>query len=148
MRSRVEEAAAAWRDARLKACAATVEGFVKDKKGDSIPVPNLQVWTDLGAAETALSEAVKAMEAAPRSVLDLLPPADPEPANGCHCARCWPRYPWFRVCKTCGNKRCPHAENHEFVCTGSNEPGQVGRRAGEDGAATRTSGLPAVGSFG
>ncbi|TXN10207.1 hypothetical protein FV219_06605 [Methylobacterium sp. WL122] len=56
----VEAAAVAWREARLKACAAPVEGFVKDKKGDSIAVPNLQVWTDLGAAETALSEAVVA----------------------------------------------------------------------------------------
>lgn len=60
MRTAIEEAAIAWREARMKACAAPVEGFVKDKKGDSIAVPNLQVWTDLGAAETALSEAVVA----------------------------------------------------------------------------------------
>ncbi len=26
----------------------------------------------------------------------------------------------------CGNKRCPHASDHRFVCTMSNEPGQVG----------------------
>lgn len=29
------------------------------------------------------------------------------------------------VCKTCGNKRCPHAMSSEFECTGSNEPGQI-----------------------
>ncbi|GJD74520.1 hypothetical protein MKK50_15785 [Methylobacterium sp. J-043] len=58
--SKLETAAVAWREARMKACAAPVEGFVKDKKGDSIAVPNLQVWTDLGAAETTLSEAVVA----------------------------------------------------------------------------------------
>ncbi|MGE8128483.1 hypothetical protein ACQKQD_16030 [Methylobacterium sp. NPDC080182] len=58
--SKVEAAAIAWRQARMKACSAPVEGFVKDKKGDSIAVPNPSVWTDLGAAETALSEAVKA----------------------------------------------------------------------------------------
>ena len=28
------------------------------------------------------------------------------------------------LCKQCGNKRCPHANNHDLCCTGSNEPGQ------------------------
>lgn len=32
----------------------------------------------------------------------------------------------FHVCPKCGNKRCPKADNHAFVCTGSNEPGQIG----------------------
>lgn len=32
----------------------------------------------------------------------------------------------FIVCPTCGNKRCPHASNHIFPCTGSNAPGQKG----------------------
>ncbi len=30
------------------------------------------------------------------------------------------------VCPTCGNKRCPHATDHNFACTNSNEPGQPG----------------------
>lgn len=30
------------------------------------------------------------------------------------------------LCPTCGNKRCPKAENELFKCTGSNEAGQVG----------------------
>lgn len=30
------------------------------------------------------------------------------------------------VCSICGNKRCPKANNHDFACTGSNEPGQPG----------------------
>jgi hypothetical protein len=30
------------------------------------------------------------------------------------------------LCPTCGNKRCPKAENELFKCTGSNEVGQVG----------------------
>lgn len=30
------------------------------------------------------------------------------------------------VCKQCGNKRCPHANDHRNICTGSNEPGQKG----------------------
>lgn len=34
--------------------------------------------------------------------------------------------PWFVVCETCGNKRCPHATDHRNGCTNSNEPGQKG----------------------
>lgn len=30
------------------------------------------------------------------------------------------------LCPTCGNKRCPHANDHRNECTGSNEPGQPG----------------------
>lgn len=32
----------------------------------------------------------------------------------------------FVVCAICGNKRCPHANDHRLDCTDSNEPGQVG----------------------
>lgn len=32
----------------------------------------------------------------------------------------------FVVCPECGNKRCPHANDHRNDCTGSNEPGQIG----------------------
>ena len=30
------------------------------------------------------------------------------------------------LCPVCGNKRCPHATNHNHECTGSNDPGQPG----------------------
>lgn len=30
------------------------------------------------------------------------------------------------LCPTCGNKRCPHANDHKNICTNSNEPGQPG----------------------
>lgn len=30
------------------------------------------------------------------------------------------------LCPTCGNKRCPHANDHRHACTDSNEPGQLG----------------------
>lgn len=30
------------------------------------------------------------------------------------------------LCPTCGNKRCPHASDCRYACTGSNEPGQEG----------------------
>jgi hypothetical protein len=47
---------------------------------------------------------------------------------GCHaCFKERGERPWHMVvCKTCGNKRCPHANNHNLACTGSNEPGQPG----------------------
>lgn len=32
------------------------------------------------------------------------------------------------LCPACGNKRCPGAADHRNVCTGSNEPGQLGSR--------------------
>ena len=37
------------------------------------------------------------------------------------------------VCPICGNKRCPHADNHTSPCAGSNTPGQVSgaRREGD-----------------
>lgn len=30
------------------------------------------------------------------------------------------------LCSVCGNKRCPHATDHRYACTGSNDPGQPG----------------------
>jgi hypothetical protein len=32
------------------------------------------------------------------------------------------------VCDTCGNKRCPHSDDHRNPCSGSNSPGQPGSR--------------------
>ena len=34
----------------------------------------------------------------------------------------------FVVCPKCGNKRCPRADDHRNVCTGSNEVGQTPQR--------------------
>lgn len=54
---------------------------------------------------------------------------------GCACRKCWsernkkrktPRFFPFIVCSHCGNKRCPHATDHNLECTDSNEPGQNG----------------------
>jgi hypothetical protein len=30
------------------------------------------------------------------------------------------------LCVLCGNKRCPHATDHDLKCSNSNEPGQEG----------------------
>lgn len=58
---------------------------------------------------------------------DLILESHPEAAAGCGaCWTCVPDFPFMRVCATCGNKRCPHANDHRNQCTGSNEPGQPG----------------------
>lgn len=47
----------------------------------------------------------------------------------CSCRTCRPvtfSDSRFVVCHECGNKRCPHANDHRNACTGSNEPGQEG----------------------
>ncbi|QPK40189.1 hypothetical protein SEA_JINKIES_58 [Arthrobacter phage Jinkies] len=60
------------------------------------------------------------------------------PGNPCHCQRCdtflrellkadWLDMPaGMIICPECGNKRCPHATDHDEDCTRSNEPGQAG----------------------
>lgn len=60
--------------------------------------------------------------------------------NDCGCYACIGNQPtregsWLTVgmsmmivCATCGNKRCPHSDDHRNACTGSNEPGQEGSR--------------------
>lgn len=50
-------------------------------------------------------------------------------ASDCWCHTCRPvtiSDMRFVVCPECGNKRCPHANDHRNACTGSNEPGQEG----------------------
>lgn len=47
---------------------------------------------------------------------------------GCHlCIRDRGEIAYHMVtCAICGNKRCPHANNHNLECTNSNESGQKG----------------------
>lgn len=56
---------------------------------------------------------------------DCISPVIPE----CSCHACRPvtfAGSRFIVCPDCGNKRCPHANDHRNACTGSNESGQEG----------------------
>ena len=49
--------------------------------------------------------------------------------SDCSCRTCRPvtfTDSRFVVCPECGNKRCPHGNDHRNSCTGSNEPGQEG----------------------
>jgi hypothetical protein len=53
----------------------------------------------------------------------------PDAGNCGHCHTCAPitmRNMRMILCKKCGNKRCPQANDHRNACTGSNEPGQPG----------------------
>lgn len=51
-------------------------------------------------------------------------------AGKCGCWKCFgerdERPMHMVVCPTCGNKRCPKANDHANACTNSNEPGQPG----------------------
>jgi hypothetical protein len=53
-------------------------------------------------------------------------PNDPNTGKQPCCWKCNPKYHFMLLCPTCGNKRCPHASDHELDCTNSNEPGQPG----------------------
>lgn len=71
-------------------------------------------------------------------------PDDQEPNPTCQCLRCVTQRDEGRVelfgmvlpveatrmfvCQVCGNKRCPHSDDHRNPCSGSNEPGQPGSR--------------------
>lgn len=52
-----------------------------------------------------------------------------ETSTKCWCQTCRPVTiddMRFVVCPECGNKRCPHANDHKHACSKSNEPGQEG----------------------
>lgn len=44
----------------------------------------------------------------------------------CGCRKCSPNSKFMLICVKCGNKRCPHANNHKNECTNSNDLGQKG----------------------
>jgi hypothetical protein len=73
----------------------------------------------LGQVSTAIGAAISQLRRA-----DYAKDYDPE---NCSCVACVPRVdrPIFRTCPLCGNKRCPHCQNHQWKCTGSNEPNQT-----------------------
>lgn len=75
------------------------------------------------------------MSGAPSMEVD--PPVASDVDPGCGCIRCLRLRRAHSVgipaeltrmvtCQVCGNKRCPHATDHRWECTGSNEPGQDG----------------------
>jgi hypothetical protein len=80
-----------------------------------------------------IAESPTTMQTAP--ALDSSPKIAESPSGNspvipdCSCGTCRPvtfTDSRFVVCSECGNKRCPHANDHRNACTGSNEPGQEG----------------------
>lgn len=67
-----------------------------------------------------------AVRAAPVPASALAPA---KPMSACWCTTCRPVTlldSRMVLCPTCGNKRCPRANDHRHDCTGSNLPGQPG----------------------
>ncbi len=74
-------------------------------------------------------------------------PADTEVKPVCGCRQClrdrreeeppgsgWPvELVRMIVCPICGDKRCPHASDHRYTCTGSTAPDPPGRAVTADG---------------
>jgi hypothetical protein len=52
--------------------------------------------------------------------------------NDCNCAGCLPEYPFMRICRMCGDKRCPHVENHMNPCNASVEGAAAQVAAGRE----------------
>lgn len=69
---------------------------------------------------------LKAMERAPAL---RMPDMKAVPNPECDCRACNPKAWWMILCDICGNKRCPHAENHENACSGSNAVGPISKPA-------------------
>lgn len=90
--------------------------LISFRQGESVGQMALSFGKTTDEIEGLLREAINA-RLEPRTRIA------PNPA--CACAACNPRAWWMVLCPTCGNKRCPHAENHQNACTGSNAPDQV-----------------------
>lgn len=76
----------------------------------------------------SLDDCRKEWDAAVRTLPAPAPVLAPaKPMSACWCHTCRPVTlldSRMVLCPTCGNKRCPRANDHRHDCTGSNEPGQ------------------------
>lgn len=113
---------------------------VPDEYVASIPTPsNLSYEAGWNACRAAMLQGAE--NAGSRCTNQTAPALDSLPKNAesrssnspmipdCSCGTCRPvtfTDSRFVVCSECGNKRCPHANDHRNACTGSNEPGQEG----------------------
>ena len=93
-----------------------------DRREFRIVRPDGEVWAE-GSASLA-DGYIAQME--PGDVIEYRTVTDWRQEPSCKCARCTPVMYTMRVCRVCGNKRCPHAADHDNECTRSNEPGQPG----------------------
>ncbi|MFS9612342.1 hypothetical protein [Enterobacter hormaechei] len=101
------------------------EGFEKWYTGDACETNSIAPEWFSEALKPVFLETWRACRAAMLQGADGNSPVIP----GCSCRTCRPVTMTdmrFVVCPECGNKRCPHANDHRHACTGSNEPGQEG----------------------
>ncbi|WP_454752115.1 DUF4031 domain-containing protein [Cupriavidus necator] len=82
---------------------------------------------DIAKSKRALAIKHGAIEIDRAGLVELLRKRRGQGRSDCWCQTCRPRSVEMRMilCPTCGNKRCPHANDHRNACTGSNEPGQA-----------------------
>jgi len=101
---------------------AMVDELVSAKVAQATNRPHASVIGTRTALESGLRLALAARE--PQGMTDA--------RTGCQCQKCRPFSPMdpesirMILCAICGNKRCPHANDHRNACTNSNEPGQPG----------------------
>ena len=119
------------------------DAYIRDERGRMMlngrPEPRIGYGGGWNAFRAAMLQGAENAE--PRCTIQTAPVLDSSPKNaeqrcgnspvipGCSCRNCRPITMTdmrFVVCPDCGNKRCPHANDHRNACTGSNEPGQEG----------------------
>jgi hypothetical protein len=95
-------------------------------EGEDFPLPIIPDMTLTGEKDTIVKAALAAIHEGKEAT-------STTEAGKCWCATCRPVTPFGNpednrmvLCPTCGNKRCPHANDHRNACTNSNEPGQPG----------------------
>ena len=97
----------------------------------TVPTPEwIGAVADDGYADCNVAQLIASiLSHAPDFVAAPQPPAPAQEPVVCWCLTCRPLSITdmrMALCPTCGNKRCPKANDHRNACTGSNDPGQPG----------------------
>lgn len=105
-------------------------GFEYDPRDCNFYGPDSAQWINLEIRRLANRAYAEGHAAALRAALTEQPPCW---CHKCNEGRAVNGIPFsltrMILCPDCGNKRCPKASNHEFACTVSNQPGQIGTLA-------------------
>lgn len=101
------------------------------KDGDFLAAAKINISSEPVTTACKLREAVETIRNSGIAIdaEKIFAECDALNAQDCWCRTCRPitlTDMRFVVCPDCGNKRCPHANDHRNACTGSNEPGQEG----------------------
>jgi hypothetical protein len=125
------------RDHLLAACRRAVLALAAASEKDAAFRSDYEAMSD--AIRKATASASQTADSEPQTGLYRNSEAQECPCNACHKDKLAANPPADRMaslmaltsrgivlCPTCGNKRCPHANDHRHACTGSNLPGQPG----------------------